>query len=111
MSIPKEIHDDNTPTDPDSTLPRVGGGASQASSSGASYCASCSRKRSAVKVVHFTGLLGFLVYLTPWGVAEYGKADKLPMAAIGACIVMLITRANFWDVVGAAKSLLPWGKK
>ena len=105
-----EQHDELTPTDPDSTLPMVGGGASRGSSPGASSCASCSRKRSAVKVLHFGGILGFLAYLTPWATAQYAT-DKLPMACVGAAIVMLITRANFWDVVGAAKQLLPWGKK
>lgn len=106
----QEQHEELTPTDPDSTLPRAGGGASPVSSPGASYCASCSRKRSAVKVLHFGGILGFLVYLTPWATAVY-TTDKLPMAGVGAAVVMLITRANFWDVVGAAKQLLPWGKR
>ncbi len=111
----QEQHEENTPTDPDSTLPRVGGGASPASSPGGSLCASCSRRRSAVKVLHFSGILGFLGYLTPWAMAQYSASDKLPMASIGACLVMLITRASIWDVIGAtvkgAKELLPWGKK
>jgi hypothetical protein len=106
----QEQHEENTPTDPDSTLPRVGGGASPASSPGGSLCVSCSRKRSAVKVLHFGGILGFLAYLAPWATAQYAAKDRLPMACLGACVVMLITRASFWDVVGAAKSLLPWGK-
>lgn len=111
MGIPQEQHEENTPTDPDSTLPRVGGGASPASSPGASSCASCSRKRSAVKVVHFTGIMGFLAYLTPWAMRRYDAEDNLPMGAIGACIVLLITRANIFDVAKAIGTLTPWGKK
>jgi hypothetical protein len=109
----QEQHDEHTPTDPDSTLPKAGGGASPGSSPGGSLCSSCSRRRSVVRVLHFGGILGFLGYLTPWATSVY-TADWKPMAGIGACLVMLITRASIWDVVGAAvkgaKELLPWGK-
>jgi hypothetical protein len=78
-------------------------------------CASCSRRRSVVRVLHFSGILGFLGYLTPWATTQYSLKDRLPMACIGACLVMLITRASIWDVIGAAvkgaKDLLPLGKK
>lgn len=109
-----EQHEELTPTDPDSTLPRAGGGASPGSSPGGSLCASCSRRRSAVRVLHFGGILGFLVYLTPWATSVY-SIDWKPMAGIGTAVVLLITRASFWDVVGAlvkgAKDIIPLGKK
>lgn len=109
-----EQHDELTPTDPDSTLPKAGGGASPGSSPGASLCASCSRARSRTRTVHFLGVLGFLGYLSPWAKGEASAGRWWWMASIVVCLVVLTTRASFWDVVGAlvkgAKDIVPLGK-
>ena len=77
-------------------------------------CASCSRARSRTRTIHFLGVLGFLGYLSPWAMREW-STSKLPMAGIGVCLMVLTTRASFWDVVGAlvkgAKDIMPLGKK
>lgn len=77
-------------------------------------CPSCSRARSLTRTVHFVGVLGFLGYLSPWAMSLW-KETKLPMASIGVCLLVLTTRASFWDVVGAlvkgAKDIMPLGKK